>query len=72
MQIEQVIIGTAGLGKLASPREVLSCLQTAHETGIRHLDVAQLYGNGHMEAICGSFLEKNPEVKVNTKFGLSP
>jgi D-threo-aldose 1-dehydrogenase len=48
-------------------------LDHAFEQGIRHFDVARMYGYGEAEGILGEFLRgKRDKVTVVTKFGLSP
>jgi len=50
----------------------LRMLESAFEAGIRHFDVAPLYGYGEAEACVGEFLKRHPEATVTTKFGLEP
>jgi len=47
-------------------------LDTAYAEGIRHFDVARLYGQGHTEALVGEFLRKHPDTTITTKFGIRP
>lgn len=47
-------------------------LDAAWDAGIRHFDVARLYGMGRTEALVGEFLAKHPEATVTTKFGVVP
>lgn len=54
-------------------RQSLRTLEWAFEAGIRHFDVAPLYGYGEAEACLGEFLSRHPgEVTVATKFGIPP
>ena len=65
--------GCAGLTAAGSRREAIGVLETAFEAGIRHFDVAPLYGQGVAEGILGEFLAgKRAEVTITSKFGLSP
>jgi choline dehydrogenase-like flavoprotein/aryl-alcohol dehydrogenase-like predicted oxidoreductase len=50
----------------------LRLLDAAWDAGIRHFDVARLYGQGHTEALLGEFLRAHPEATVTTKFGVVP
>jgi aryl-alcohol dehydrogenase-like predicted oxidoreductase len=48
-------------------------LEVAFEEGIRHFDVARLYGFGQAEGILGRFIrDKRSQLTVTTKFGLYP
>ena len=65
--------GCAQLFRLHSSREREAVLAAAYDAGIRHFDVAPLYGLGEAEAELGRFLQgKRPSVTVTTKFGLEP
>jgi aryl-alcohol dehydrogenase-like predicted oxidoreductase len=49
----------------------LAMLEAAFDAGIRHFDVAPLYGYGQAEACLGEFLARHAgEVTVTTKFGI--
>jgi D-threo-aldose 1-dehydrogenase len=63
--------GCARLFRLPRPadREVL--LETALECGIRHFDVAPMYGLGLAESLVGSVLKPHRDViTITTKFGI--
>lgn len=47
-------------------------LDVAYEAGIRHFDVAPVYGRGLAEPTLGRFLHRKTDVTVATKFGLEP
>jgi aryl-alcohol dehydrogenase-like predicted oxidoreductase len=48
-------------------------LESAYDAGIRHFDVAPMYGFGQAEACLGEFLARHPgEVTVTTKYGIPP
>jgi aryl-alcohol dehydrogenase-like predicted oxidoreductase len=54
-------------------RESVRLLEHAHEAGIRHFDVARLYGYGEAEGALGQFLSgRRDRVTVTTKLGLDP
>jgi choline dehydrogenase-like flavoprotein/aryl-alcohol dehydrogenase-like predicted oxidoreductase len=50
----------------------LRLLDAAWDAGMRHFDVARLYGQGHTETLLGEFLRAHPEATVTTKFGVVP
>lgn len=47
-------------------------LEAAYDAGIRHFDVARLYGQGKSEALLGEFLRQHRDATVTTKFGVIP
>ena len=56
-----------GLGR----RESLAVLEAAFDAGIRHFDVAPMYGFGEAEGCLGEFLVRHTgEVTVTTKYGI--
>ena len=56
-----------GLGRTDS----LRVLEWAYEAGVRHFDVAPMYGYGEAEACLGEFLTRHPgEMTITTKFGI--
>jgi choline dehydrogenase-like flavoprotein len=57
-----------GLDRVASRR----LLDAAYDAGIRHFDVARLYGQGKSEGLLGEFLREHAEATVTTKFGIVP
>lgn len=57
-----------GLDRTTSRR----LLDAAYDAGIRHFDVARLYGQGQTEALLGEFLKVHPDTTVTTKFGIKP
>jgi aryl-alcohol dehydrogenase-like predicted oxidoreductase len=53
--------------------ESLAILETAFHAGIRHFDVAPMYGYGQAESVVGEFLVRHPgQVTVTTKYGIPP
>lgn len=57
------------LGKRAS----LASLEAAYDAGIRHFDVAPIYGYGEAEACLGEFLARHPsDITIATKYGIPP
>jgi aryl-alcohol dehydrogenase-like predicted oxidoreductase len=54
-------------------RDSLNMLEAAWDAGIRHFDVAPMYGYGEAEGCLGEFLSRHPgQVTVTTKFGIPP
>jgi D-threo-aldose 1-dehydrogenase len=45
-------------------------LETAYELGIRHFDVAPIYGFGLAEPELGTFRRTHPDITISTKFGM--
>ncbi len=59
-------------GKLAR-RDALAVLETAFEAGIRHFDVARMYGDGQAESIVGAFARgRRAALSLVTKVGIAP
>ena len=57
----------AGIGR----RQSLRLLDTAYDAGVRHFDVAPLYGYGEAERCLGDLLARHGDITVATKFGLA-
>jgi aryl-alcohol dehydrogenase-like predicted oxidoreductase len=56
-----------------SRSESLAALEAAFDAGIRHFDVAPMYGFGEAESCLGEFLGRHrAEVTVTTKYGIPP
>jgi len=65
--------GCSGLMGALSRRESLALLSAAWDAGIRHFDVAPVYGHGEAERVLGLFLAgRRDQAVVVTKFGLEP
>ena len=57
------------MGRQAS----LAILQAAYDAGIRHFDVAPMYGYGEAESCLGEFLQRHRnQIAVTTKYGIPP
>ena len=53
--------------------ESLAILEAAFDAGIRHFDVAPMYGYGQAESVLGEFLARHAgHVTVTTKYGIPP
>jgi D-threo-aldose 1-dehydrogenase len=69
----RVGFGCAGLMREPSLRRRQQVLASAFEHGIRHFDVARMYGLGAAEGELGRFLRgRREQVVVATKFGIEP
>lgn len=70
----QFALGFATLMRLPSRRDRWRVLDAAVDVGIRHTDVAPLYGLGLAEAELGQYLEKrlDDRLVITTKVGLKP
>lgn len=64
--------GCAGLYGLPGRRERRVMLEAAYDAGIRHFDVAPMYGLGLAEGEMGDFMRAHSDVTVATKFGIKP
>lgn len=69
----QLGFGCGRLMRLPTRRSRMDLLAAAFDAGIRHFDVARMYGLGHAEAELGAFLRgRREQVVIATKFGISP
>ena len=65
--------GCSSLMGATGRRESLTLLEQAFDAGIRHFDVAPMYGYGAAEGCLGEFLARHRgEVTVTTKYGIPP
>jgi D-threo-aldose 1-dehydrogenase len=65
--------GCASLMRLSSRRSRQHLLGEAFEQGIRHFDVARMYGLGAAEGELGRFARgRRDEIAIATKFGIDP
>jgi aryl-alcohol dehydrogenase-like predicted oxidoreductase len=56
------------LGRLQS----LRLLEAAYDAGIRHFDVAPMYGYGEAESCLGEFHARHDDITITTKYGIAP
>lgn len=69
----QLGFGCSGVLGRMGRRESLAVLECAFDAGIRHFDVAPLYGYGAAEACVGEFAARHPgQTTLTTKFGIDP
>jgi D-threo-aldose 1-dehydrogenase len=65
--------GCAGLFRIPQRSARRTVLDAAYDAGIRHFDVAPMYGLGLAEPELGSWLKaRRADVTVTTKFGIDP
>jgi D-threo-aldose 1-dehydrogenase len=65
--------GCASLFRAPDPSQRLRLLRTAHDAGIRHFDVAPMYGLGRAETELGIFAKaRRGDLTIATKFGIKP
>jgi len=65
--------GCSSLMGAMGRKESLAMLEAAYDAGVRHFDVAPLYGFGQAENCLGEFLARHrAEVTVTTKYGIPP
>ena len=64
--------GCATMYRLPSRRGRRAALEAAYESGIRHFDVAPIYGLGLAERELADFIGNRADISVATKFGVKP
>ena len=69
----QLGYGCSSLMGAMGRAESLAILEAAFDAGIRHFDVAPMYGYGQAESVVGEFLARHRgEATVTTKYGIPP
>ena len=53
-------------------RQSLRLLEAAYDAGIRHYDVAPMYGYGEAESCLGEFRSHRSDITITTKYGIAP
>jgi aryl-alcohol dehydrogenase-like predicted oxidoreductase len=53
-------------------RQSLSLLEAAYDAGIRHFDVAPMYGYGEAEKCLGDLRARHHDITITTKYGIAP
>jgi D-threo-aldose 1-dehydrogenase len=72
-QTSQLGYGCSSLMGATGRKESLALLEHAFHAGIRHFDVAPMYGYGAAEGCLGEFLARHPnDITVTTKYGIPP
>jgi D-threo-aldose 1-dehydrogenase len=65
--------GCSSLMGALGRKDSLALLEAAFDAGIRHFDVAPMYGYGQAESCVGEFLgRRRADVTVTTKYGIPP
>jgi aryl-alcohol dehydrogenase-like predicted oxidoreductase len=65
--------GCSSLMGATTRRDSLKLLESAYDAGIRHFDVAPMYGYGEAESCLGDFLQHHRgQITVTTKYGIAP
>jgi D-threo-aldose 1-dehydrogenase len=64
--------GCSSLMGAMGRRASLAILEAAYDAGIRHFDVAPMYGYGGAESCLGEFLQRHAQITVTTKYGIPP
>ena len=73
VKISAIGFGCAGLFRIPERNVRRKALDAAYDAGIRHFDVAPMYGLGLAEAELAPFLRRRrADVTVTTKFGIEP
>jgi D-threo-aldose 1-dehydrogenase len=66
-------LGCSNLMGAMGRRASLAILDAAYDAGIRHFDVAPMYGYGEAESCLGEFLQRHRnQVTVTSKYGIPP
>ena len=72
-QTTRLGFGCGSLMGATNRRDSLKLLETAYEAGIRHYDVAPMYGYGEAETCLSEFLQRHRgQITVTTKYGIAP
>ncbi|HZR96231.1 MAG TPA: aldo/keto reductase [Gaiellaceae bacterium] len=73
-EVESTVLGLGTADIFASPtrRSRARLIDAALDAGIRHFDVAPMYGLGAAEAELGRLLARRGDTVVATKFGIEP
>jgi len=53
-------------------RQSLRILEAAYDAGIRHFDVAPMYGYGEAESCLGELRARHDDITITTKYGIAP
>jgi aryl-alcohol dehydrogenase-like predicted oxidoreductase len=53
-------------------RQSLRLLEAAYDAGIRHFDVAPMYGYGEAESCLGDLRAHHHDITITTKYGIAP
>jgi len=72
-QTTRLGFGCGSIMGATNRRDSLKLLESAYEAGIRHFDVAPMYGYGEAETCLGDFLgHHRGQITITTKYGILP
>jgi D-threo-aldose 1-dehydrogenase len=72
-QTTRLGFGCGSIMGATNRRDSLKLLESAYEAGIRHFDVAPMYGYGEAESCLGEFLQHHRgQITITTKYGIAP
>jgi D-threo-aldose 1-dehydrogenase len=72
-QTTRLGFGCGSIMGATNRRDSMKLLETAYEAGIRHVDVAPMYGYGEAETCLGEFLQNHRgQITIATKYGVAP
>jgi D-threo-aldose 1-dehydrogenase len=72
-QTTRLGFGCGSIMGATNRRNSLKLLESAYEAGIRHFDVAPMYGYGEAETCLGDFLgHHRGQITITTKYGILP
>jgi aryl-alcohol dehydrogenase-like predicted oxidoreductase len=72
-QTTRLGFGCGSLMGATNRRDSLKLLETVYDAGIRHFDVAPMYGYGEAESCLGDFLQNHRgQITITTKYGIAP
>lgn len=73
IQTTSVGFGCATTFRISGPAQRFDLLHAAYDSGVRHFDVAPMYGIGRAERELGTFARRRRgELTIATKFGIRP
>jgi D-threo-aldose 1-dehydrogenase len=73
IQTTSLGFGCASIFRISNPAQRAELLHSAYDCGLRHFDVAPMYGLGRAEHELGAFVRtRRAEVTIATKFGIRP
>jgi aryl-alcohol dehydrogenase-like predicted oxidoreductase len=72
-QTTRLGFGCGSLMGATNRRDSLKLLEAAYDAGIRHFDVAPMYGYGEAESCLGDFRQHHRgQITITTKYGIAP
>jgi len=68
----QLGYGCSSIMGALNRRQSLRILESAYDAGIRHFDVAPMYGYGEAESCLGELRARHDDITITTKYGIAP